>query len=194
LTPSRREIRHLLSTNRIILLSTIGLVFHSRTSLPCAPWPKRDRFTLNRPLLNLSNPIYPTPLFSTTPVTLQQPPGSDLFSLIFFHYLSLPSFAPGRHPFPVNIPAFHWHVGSFGTGLIPRPGDLLSTRDVTTRRAPVSKCLHRATIILLSSSLGSYHNVLFALGASQSWDEAPFPCAGQTVADLSSSRFLHPMA
>jgi hypothetical protein len=62
------------------------------------------------------------------------------------------------------------------------------------RDALLSKCLHRATITLLSSSLGSYHNVLFALGASQSWDEAPFPCAGQTVADLRSSRFLHPIA
>jgi hypothetical protein len=136
---------------------------------------------------------YPTPLFSTTPVTLQQLPGSNLFSLIFFDFLSLPSFAPARYPLPVNIPAFHWHVGSFGTGLIPRPGDLLSPRDVTTRHAPVSKCLHRATITLLLSSLGSYHNVVSALGAFQSWDEAPFPCAGQTVAALGSSRFLHPI-
>jgi hypothetical protein len=100
--------------------------------------PKRDRFKLNRPLLNLSNPIYPTPLFSTTPVTLQQPPGSDLSSFIFFHFLSLPFFSPARHAVPVNIPACHWHVWSFGTGLNPRPGDLPSPRDVTTRRAPVS--------------------------------------------------------
>lgn len=122
---------------RFFTSKSFGLVFHSRTSLPCA-MSQAGSFQTQSPSPKLVKPYLPHTLFSTTPVTLQQPPGSDLSSFIFSHFLSLPPFTPARHAVPVHIPACHWHVGSFGTGLIPRPGDLPSPRDVTTRRAPVS--------------------------------------------------------
>jgi hypothetical protein len=67
-------------------------------------------------------------------------------------------------------------------------------RDARIPLLCVCKCLHRAMIHPFLSSLGSYHKAESASGASQSWDEPPFPCAGQTVADLSGSESLRPMA
>jgi hypothetical protein len=95
-TPSTPPLSSLVTFPKGNLISPLHesryLPFILRACLPFpehlfrAPCPKRDRFKLNRLLLNLSNSIYPTPSISTTPVTLQQPPGSDLFSLIFFPF------------------------------------------------------------------------------------------------------------
>lgn len=142
-----------------------------------------------------SSPTYPTLSCSTTPVTLQQSFGTYLLSLIFFHVC---------HLLPRDILSLSNSLPLIGTGParapFPSPGDLpsFSRRDVTTRRAhssPFQKCVHRAMIPPLSSSLGSYHNVECASEclSRESSDEPPFPCLGQTVADLSDSEPFCPM-
>ncbi len=110
--------------------------------------PKRDRFKSSRPHLSLSNPMYPTPLFSTTPVTLQQPPGSDLFSLIFFHFFSLPltSFLFSRTIcWPCQYTSLSLACGELrhGPHSTPWRSPFPSRRYLATRSCLLSACIGR---------------------------------------------------
>jgi hypothetical protein len=147
-----------------------------------------------QPPFTASSPLYPTLSFSTTPVTLQQSFSTCPLRLIFFQFCHLLACDT------LSCLNFKALIGTcslrHGPHSLPAPGDLPShhpRRDVTTRRAHSSaflKCVHRATITPLSSSLGSYHNVE---AACPQFGRTSLPLLRTSGTDLSGSATLRPM-
>jgi len=131
----------------------------SRVSIPCAISQAGSREAQPSPFL-LLKPYLPHTLLlnhSGNVTTVIRHPSPEP------HLPPLQSSAPARHPFPVGLTDFHWHMPASARASLHSPGDLpsLSRRDVTTRRAQsplLDKCVHRAMISPVLHSLGSYHN------------------------------------